>query len=387
MPTGRATSYDLTVGVVVNMDEAIYMLSPQDTPLLTGLGSDGMTLIGSNGVDERQFEWLDDTILTPRSSLNGAITTADTIWTLATGDRTKFSTGDILTVGKVAATEQVRMVGYGVTAETILVTRAWAGTATNYASGALVVGLGTALAEGSDPEAARTVDRVQSSNVTQIFGPTKVDLSRTEQQVRKYGVGSEWTHQLMGRTSENAISREQAYLYGAKVDSTTLKIRTTGGLKFWITTNVDATSTMLTTAAIQTRQQVGYNQGGFADVVMANPVAFSGGLTAENLNDIGNTAIVRETIDDPKRGRTRVAYVDTEFGSVQIARNRWMVPMDAFGFSRENVTRRVLQPLIFQRLAKTGDSDQGQIVCEEGLEVKGEEHLFRFSNLAYTGSN
>jgi hypothetical protein len=381
MPTGRATSYDLTVGVVVNMDEAIYMLSPQDTPLLTGLGSDGMTIIGSNGLDERQFEWMDDTILTPRTTLNGAINTGDTIFTLATGDRTKFSTGDIITVSKAAATEQIRVASYGVTAETLIVTRAWAGTATNYASGALVIGLGTALAEGSDPEAARTVDRVQNSNVTQIFGPTKVDLSRTEQQVRKYGVGSEWTHQLMGRMAENAIAREQAFLYGARVDSTSLKVRTTGGLRFFITTNVDATSTMVTVATIQARQQVGYNQGGFADVVMGNPV------TMADLNDVANTSIVRETLDDPKRGRTRVAFVDTEFGSVLLARNRWMAPTDAFGISRENVVRRIIQPLIFERLAKTGDSDQGQIVCEEGLEVKGEEHLFRFNNLSYTGSN
>jgi len=340
-----------------------------------------MTIIGTNGLDERQFDWLDDTILTPRTTLNGAITTGDTVFTLATGDRTKFSTGDIITVSKAAATEQIRVASYGSTAETIVVTRAWAGTATNYASGALVIGLGTALAEGSDPEAARTVDRVQNSNVTQIFGPTKVDLSRTEQQVRKYGVGSEWTHQLMGRMAENAIAREQAYLYGARVDSTSLKVRTTGGLRFFITTNVDATSTQVTVATIQARQQVGYNQGGFADVVMANPVAFA------DLNDVANTSIVRETLDDPKRGRTRVAYVDTEFGSVLMARNRWMAATDAFGISRENVIRRILQPLIFERLAKTGDSDQGQIVCEEGLEVKGEEHLFRFNNLSYTGSN
>jgi hypothetical protein len=381
MPVGRATSYDLTVGVVVNMDEAIYMLSPQDTPMLTGLGSDGMTLIGTSPVDERQFSWLDDTILTPRSSLNGAITTGDTVFTLATGDRTKFSTGDILTVQKAGATEQIRMTGYGTTAETILVSRAWAGTATNYASGAIVVGLGTALAEGSDPEAARTVDRTENSNVTQIFGPTKVDLSRTEQQVRKYGVQSEWSHQLMGRMTENAISREQAFLYGARVDSTTLKIRTTGGLRFYITTNVDSTSTQLTVATIQSRQQVGYNGGGFADIIFANPVALA------DLNDVANTSIVRETLDDPKRGRTRVAWVDTEFGSVMLARNRWVLPHDAFGVNRENVIRRVMQPLIFERLAKTGDSDQAQIVCEEGLEVKGEEHLFRFNNLSYTGSN
>lgn len=381
MPTGRATAYDLTVGVVVNMDEAIYMLSPQDTPMLTGLGADGLTMIGSASVDEIEFSWMTDTILTPRSTLNGAVTTGDAVITVATGDRIKFSTGDIITVGKQNAVEQIRVTGYSSGSDVLNVARAWAGTATNYASGAIVIGLGTALPEGSDPEAARTVDRVQVSNLTQIFGPTKVDLSRTEQQVRKYGVGNEFTHQLSGRMTENAIGREQAFLYGARVNSTAGKIRTTGGLRFFITTNVDTAATSLTVANITTRQQAGYNAGGFADVVMANPVAIA------DLNAAADTLVVRQTIDDPQRGRTRVTFVDTEFGSCLLARNRWCAPQDAFGISRENVVRRVLQSLVFERLAKTGDSDQGQIVCEEGLEVKGEQHLFRFNNLGYGGSN
>lgn len=382
MPTGRATSYDLTVGVMVNMDEAIYMLSPQDTPFLTGMGNDGMSLLPTEPVDEVQFDWMDDTILTPRSTLNGAATTGDAVLTVATGDRTKFSTGDILYIQKAgSAVEQIRVTGYSSGSDVLNVSRAWAGTATSYASGAIVVGIGTALQEGSDPEAARTVDRVQNSNVTQIFGPTKVDMSRTEQQVRKYGVGSEWAHQLMGRIKENAISREQAFLYGARVNSTSAKIRTTGGLEFYITTNIDNASTSLTVATLLPRQQAAYNAGGFTDVVMANPVAFT------DLNAVTDTSIVRDTIDDPKRGRTPVAWVETEFGSVLMVRDRWCLPTDAFGFNRQQVIRRVLQPLVYERLAKTGDSDQAQVVCEEGLEVKGEEHMFRFGNLGYTGSN
>lgn len=379
MPVGMATTYDLTVGVVVNMDEAIYMLSPVDTPMLTGVGSDGLAVIGQAPVDERQFSWMDDSILTPRSALTATLVTAGTTVGVTAGHGTRFSTGDLLTFELDGNTTEVARVT-GIATDTLTITRAWAGTAAQYVTASIVVGLGTALPEGSNPEAARTVDRVESTNVTQIFGPTKVDLSRTEQQVRKYGVGNEFAHQLQGRMKENAIMREQAYLYGARVDSTTLEARSTGGLRFFITTN-RSTSTTLDAANIQGAQLAGYNAGGFADIVMANPVAFA------SLNDLANTSVVRETIDDPMRGRTRVSWVDTEFGSALMVRNRWMLPNDAFGFSREQVVRRVLQPLIYERLAKTGDSDQGQIVCEEGLEVKGEEHAFYFTTLNYTGSN
>lgn len=381
MPVGMVTAYDLTIGTIVNMDEAIYMLSPQDTPMLNGVGGDGLVLIGSEPVDQISFSWMHDTILTPRSSLAGAITTTSAFLTVAAGDQTKFSTGDVLAIQQAGATtEHIRVTGYGTTTDSLTIARAWSGTAQNAASGSILVGVGTALAEGSAPEAFRSVDRSVATNITQIFGPTKIDMSRTEQQVRKYGVGmGEWNHQLLRLMTENAISREQAYLYGAQVNSTNGKIRTTGGLRSFIVGNT-TTAVSLTVTSLTSVQTAGYNVGGFADVLMANPIAMT------DLNAAADSSIVRTTVDDPKRGRTRVAYVETEFGSVLMARNRWVLPHDAFGFNRGQVKRRVLQPLIFERLAKVGDSDQAQIVCEEGLQVKGQAHLFRFNSLGYTGS-
>lgn len=375
VPSGLTSAYDLTVGVIVNMDPAIYLLDPIDTPLLTGFGADGLPVLGSDTVDQIEFAWQDDTILTPRTTLNGAITTGDTVITVATGDRTKFSTGDVIRVIKAAATETMRITGYGVTAHTLLVTRALTGTATNYSSGADLLGLGTALAEGSDPEDARVVDRVKNTNVTQIFGPTAVNMSRTTQKVPRYGVVNEFTHQTMKRIQENAIAREQAFLYGVAYNSTTTEIRTTGGVESFITTNVDSTSTQLTVLKIQTNQQLVYNRGGVPDQLWANPASLI------DLNDIANTGIVRTDLVDTIRGRKPVTVVWTEFGPVTVVRNRWCHKLHAFAVRRENVRRRVLDSLQMERLAKTGDSDKVQIVCEEGLEVKGEEHMFKMNNL------
>ena len=67
----------------------------------------------------------------------------------------------------------------------------------------------------------------------------------------------------------------------------------------------------------------------------------------------------------------------------QIVRNRWVHPFDAWGIKREGVVRRILRPFQFEMLAKTGDSQSGQILCEEGLEVKGEKHMFRMNALVY----
>ena len=379
--TTPKSAYDLTVGVVVNMDEAIYMLSPDDSPLITGIAADGLSVLSSSPVDEIVFSCMTDSLLVPRSSLNGAITTGDTVVTVATGDRSKFSTGDIFRVQKVGDVDEIlRITGYGTTTDTLLVSRAFVGTATNYANGAIVIGLGTALPEGDDPEAARTVDRTEITNVTQIFGPTAVHLTRTEQQVRKYGVSNEFAHQTMGRMAENVIGREQALVYGRKLNSTTAKIRTTAGLVAFIQSGKDTTLTQLTVANCSTVLQGCYNRGGLPDRLLANPVAF------QDLNDVTNTSVIRMDIQDARRGRLRTALVETEFGSLPLVRHRWMAPSDAIFLRRDNAIRRILQPLVLERLAKTGDSDKAQIVCEEGLEVKGEGHMARLANLSYTGS-
>ena len=123
--------------------------------------------------------------------------------------------------------------------------------------------------------------------------------------------------------------------------------------------------------------QAAWLAGGVPEVLMANPVALAG------LNDSMDADRVRVDFDDPRRGRETVTTVITEFGDITVSRNRWMKTTDCFGFTREGVTRRVLDPLLYENLAKTGDSTKGQIVCEEGLQVKGERHMFRMTALVY----
>ena len=52
---GNVTSYDLAVGVKINMDELIYMISPVDSPLINGIGTDGRQLLSSSAVDQTTF--------------------------------------------------------------------------------------------------------------------------------------------------------------------------------------------------------------------------------------------------------------------------------------------------------------------------------------------
>lgn len=371
---GAITSYELTAGVRVNFDEMIYLISPTDLPMTLGVDSDGSMVVRTDTVDQTQFYWQDEELLIPRVALAAAATTGDAAFTVAAGEALRFATGDTARVVKAGGSEVIRITG--VSNATITATRAYGGsTATNFASGDFIIGVGTALDEGSDPQNFRSRDRDIRSNYTEIFGPYKIAMSRTERKISKYGVSDEWSKQVFNRTRELMIRIEQALLYGIKYTDAVNRRRQTGGLMEFIT-NVDSSSTSLTVAAIVAQQQAAFNRGDVPLVLIANPNSLT------DLNEVGNTSVVRTTQVDTRRGRARVEVIDTEFGSTTLLRNRWCYPYHAFLVKPEGLIRRQLDPLQYEPLAKTGDSDNAQMVCEEGFEVKGVQHMAMFSNLS-----
>ena len=379
---GKVTSYDLAVGVKINMDDLIYMISPTDSPFINGIGTDGRQLLGSSPVDQQEFKWMDEELLIPRATVTdtGAAGAGATDVTVSTSDIYKFQVDDLITIGEADATVNaaVKRVTHVNTDAGVLTLADWANSdawpATTAAHADTVICVGTALVEGSDPGEARSADRTIRTNCTQIFGPTPIHMSRSEQQVTRYGVSDEFAKQVYGRSVENVITREQAYLYGQYNNDTSNKRRSTGGLNYHITSNTDTTTT-LTITALENLQQKCYNAGGMPDLLIANPASFA------TLNAVGDSGRVRTVIDDPRRGRVPVASVFTEFGETQMLRNRWCHAETAFLIAKEGISRRVMQPLVGEALAKTGDSDKVQIVCEEGLQVKGEQHMGKFTTL------
>ena len=386
--SGKVTSYDLAVGVKISMDEAIYMISPIDSPFINGIGTDGRQLLGSSGVDQTTFKWMDEQLLLPRANVdvaNAATGTSLTSVEVSVADSYKFQVGDLITTMDRSAVQHaaVLRITEVVAATGVLECAGWANHSAQTATSTddTVVCLGTALVEGSDPGTARSADRTIRSNYTQIFGPTPVNMTRTEQQISRYGVTDEFAKQLYGRTVENVITREQAYLYGQPVDDTTNKRRSTGGLNYFITSNTDTTTT-LTLASLESLMQECYNAGGVPDLLMANPTSLA------TLNDISDSNRVRTIIDDPRRGRVPVTSVFHEFGETQIVRNRWVDKGTAFIVAKDGIQRRIIQPLIVEALAKTGDSDSVMLLCEEGLQVKGEQHMGKWTTLTgYTGAD
>src|ERR1017187_767516 len=168
MATGTQTTYNLTVGVKLNVENVIWTITPTDVPLQGTMGSDGRTALSSDTCVEKKIEWLDEVLLVPNSLTGAAATTGDTYITVTSAasnaGNLNFQVGDVILVD----TEYVYVTAYGTTTNTLVTTRAYLGsTASAHSSGAVLKGVGQALPEGSDAGTARAVDRVDRYNYTQ----------------------------------------------------------------------------------------------------------------------------------------------------------------------------------------------------------------------------
>lgn len=375
--SGLYNSYDLTVGTIVDIDPLIRMLSPSDVPLLGQNGADGSSAISQTTCFETRVDWLDEELLLPVATITTTQITASTSLVVNTGEGLRFSVGDII------ATAAERQQVTAISTDTLTVTRAVGGTtAAQQAAGGKVLILGQALAEGSDPEAPRAKDRVLRSNFTQIFGPTAIRVSGTENVVKKYGTEgtTEFDKQVANRAREQLIQLEQAIMYGRQITGSTSAGRAMGGIDSFISTNVDAATTTLTEAKLLDQLQNIFDAGGRADriVVGSKQKRVISGFASYNGTG------VNLTVNTDSSANTRGSTVDTynsDFGQVSIMLDRWCRTADLFIFDRDQPELATLRPMQFEMLAKTGDSIYGQIVQERSLRFYRERHAAKFTAL------
>ena len=384
-PSGVQSTYQLNVGIKLNVENVIWTITPFDVPLLGTSGADGRTALSSDTCFEKKIEWLDEVLLVPSSTITVNATTGDTYITISSAASNaanlNFQNGDVLLIDSEYM--QVTDASAATTVNTLIVTRGFLGsTAAAHTTSSIVKGVGQANPEGSDPAAARAVDRVDRYNYTQVFGPTAVQVSGSENAVQKYGLTStEFDKQVANRIKEAFVSIEQAILYGKAYESAGGNYRTMGGFTNYITTNVDSSTTTLSESALLTQLQACFDNGGTPDriVVGSKQKMNLSALTGPTGATPANNAI-RYAQDTNIRGQV-VDYYDSDFGRQMICLDRWCRTADLFIFSRDQATVATLRPLTFEMLAKTGDSTKGQVVGEKSLWFRKQTHAARFSAL------
>lgn len=364
--TGRLSTYEVTVGLKLDMEDAIYMIDPFDVPLLGTYGAAKGSVLGSEDTTSTKIEWLEDELVPASDQLNGAVTTGDTVFTVDNRDR--FKTNDMLRLDD----EFVRITGYGTTANTLLISRAWGSTAVNHADNTIALILGTLPQEGDDPVDGLSTQRTALFNYTQIY-QDQVEVTRSEEKEAKYGVNSEASYQMGKRLREGAIKLERNLILGVRNEDTSGKRRSHGGLDYFITTGVDSTTTTITEALWLDQMQNSFGRGGNVDLLIV------GGTQKRKISAFDRSAIVLSH-DDNVRGAV-VEYLDSDFGRVYIVLDRWVPVRFLFGIEKQYVSMVWFDRWFSEPLAKTGDRQEWQIVGEGSMKVRNQKAHFKFTAL------
>jgi hypothetical protein len=146
-----------------------------------------------------------------------------------------------------------------------------------------------------------------------------------------------------------------------------------GGIEYYIQTNVDSTTTQLSETPLLNSLQACFDAGGCPDRIGA-------GSKQKRVISAINSTNIRYVQDTNIRGQA-IDYYESDFGRQMVILDRWIRASDLFIFSRDQATVATLRPIVFEMLAKTGDSTKGQVVGEKSLWFRRESWSSRFNAL------
>jgi PIN domain nuclease of toxin-antitoxin system len=254
-----------------------------------------------------------------------------------------------------------------------------------------------AKVEGADATIAASNPTVRLSNITQIMDKT-VSVSGTLEAVDKAGRKSELAYQIMKRGRELKRDMEATLLHNqASSLGTSTTASLLGGLPSWLESNTNrasdgsdggySTSTALTVAATDTTgsgrtftetllkgvMQSCFINGGDPKILMLGP--YNKGQFSNATNFPGIAELRSNIAQSVSKQATVIGAADVylgDFGTLQVVPNRFQREADAYLLDPEYAAVGTLRPISKHPLAKIGDSERHQMVCEVTLVIKNE---------------
>lgn len=363
---GKVGSFNRTVGVRLDMDEAITILPVDDVPLQRWLPSRETSSV--------KVEWMEEGFTAQTATATSASITGSDPWVITFSDASIFRPGDVLrqsTTGNTGTTPASSLTltyvitQVNTTANTITVA-GFGGNSTAPTHSDLFEIIGQYLTEGADPNEARTTERTAKYNYTQI-GQEKVEATRTARKRAMYAQEDPYDHELAKKFRELAIRFERQLALGVRSISAGTDQRAMGGLFYYITTNTASDTTANARSAVNSLLRKCWTAGGSPDTLMVSPA------TKVALSSIDANSR-RWTMSDNIAGYT-VERLATDFGEVELVVNRYFPPRQSLALERKNLSKVVFDGYHHELLAKTGDSDRGHIVGEFSLLAKNEASM------------
>jgi hypothetical protein len=360
--TGMIQSYINTVPDKRMITDRILMLDPYDIVAYSMLGTD-MGKFNFVNREGKIYEWLEDTFNDRTDAIASGLSASTTTTTAVMTTAALFQPGDVW----LAESEQLWV--SAVSGTTITVVRGFGGsTPATHADAVVATRISRARIDGDDADNSPSTEVSSNYNYTQIFQRT-INVARTKEKIAEYGVAS-WENYLIDKNmKELMMDLARLPYYGKRYAGTSSAARYAGGLRTFITNNLtDASSAVLTRDMIDDTLQNIHADGGDPNLILTGAHAqrkindfYEGFVTTDRSEALGGVLIKK--LMNPITGKTLDVVVDRNCPTNEM----WLLETGLIAYYP-------FDPFFFEKLAKTGDANVGEIVGEYGFVVASDAH-------------
>lgn len=361
----QTTSYDQSSTYILSLEDMVDAILLDDTALLNVIG------ISGESATQSKHEWDEDSLnpVTVLAAAAGALTTASTTLLITASEVARVTAGTLL-MDQLSGKNEVLQVTArsGVSAT---VTRGYGGTSAEaHANEATFDIIANPRPEGMDGPKDESVARSRGYNYTQIFSKG-VRLTGTALAIKHNGIAREDTYQIDMRLRELMRELDRTLIMGIRsaTNHTDSVYGTMGGVidfvKHATSGNTNSTAETLTPSVVNAMVKQVYDDGGNPDILVV-------GATQKQKIANFDKEYRRSTMDTMRAGFTVEEFISDLGPNLRVVLDRWM-PVDmalVLDSSRAKVVPLQGRGFFLEKLAKTGDADNWQIVGEYTAVVK-----------------
>jgi hypothetical protein len=329
-------------------------------PVLFGLIGTG------DALTQTKFEWQNDYLNSDTGLVKTAAVVGDTTIALKVGEAKKFTVNALVQNGL----EVLRVTAVDEVADTITVQRGYDTTAPE----AIAVDAELKVISRPRPEGEGVFrkneinDRLVSFNYSQIF-QRYADVSRTQQQVKTYGVDDELDYQVNLRLQEMVREMNNSLIYGRKYVGTAAQPRSTGGLFAFANEQGSyskAFGSEVNASGLNDAVEAVFNRGGTVNTLLCSP-----NVARQITKLAGNT--IQTSRGETQTGHQILSFVsDLPGGAISSIVVDQNMPKDrALLLDVDKIKARYLTPVYDQDATENGADYFGRVIRGElGFEIK-----------------
>jgi len=353
------TSYSDTTVLVRAISNIISMIDPMDTPVLAALGglNRGAGLFKIS-VNNTKVEWPEDSYPPLASAINDVGNWDDTITSgMTVDDASIFKVGDVILV------EAEKMVISAISGEDLSVHARGHGstTAAAHNDDVAVTRIGQARVEGADAVFRGMTDITAPYNYTAI-SQEGIKMTGTEKVLDYYGFSDSFIYQANKLMPELLRGIERKIFFGERAAGSASLPRDFGGLDTFVGSNTEAEGGGIAKVTIDLLAEGIYETGGNPDLLVMNHAVVNDLRTI-----LDTSSFVQMTQENTVFGMQSIERVRTQYGQLRLVPSRHCPVATAYMLDSRKIGLFELRPFSMYALAKTGDSEKGEVVGEHSL--------------------